>query len=144
MRVVVDTSILIQAFINDPHTARVRTLVKSAFELHIEIHVVDFTLLECQNIIWKRVMFHGLSLPAAYQALHGLRATVLAAYQSLPFAERTLDIAVQHNLSVYDSAFIALAEALTFPLITDDQRQAAASAIGVTLKPITDFQELIL
>jgi predicted nucleic acid-binding protein len=47
---------------------------------------------------------------------------------------------VQHNLAIYDSVYIALAERLGFPLITADAKQAAAAAgVGATLKPTADF-----
>jgi len=54
--------------------------------------------------------------------------------------ERSLEIGLAHQLAVYDSLYIALAERLALPLITADTKQeAAARAVGVTLKPITDF-----
>ena len=55
---------------------------------------------------------------------------------------RALEIGLKHELAVYDSVYIALAEQLGHPLITDDSRQAtAASAEGITLKAITDFKQ---
>ena len=54
--------------------------------------------------------------------------------------QRALEIGLQHQLVVYDSAYIALAERLSYPFITVDARQEqAARALGVTLKPISDF-----
>lgn len=53
---------------------------------------------------------------------------------------RALEIGLKHQLAVYDSVYIALAEQLGYSLITDDGKQAAAAtAEGITLKPITDF-----
>jgi len=47
---------------------------------------------------------------------------------------------LKHQLAIYDSIYIALAEKLNYPLITVDQKQAKASqAEGVTLKNIADF-----
>lgn len=51
-----------------------------------------------------------------------------------------LQIGLVHQLAIYDSIYIALAEQFNCPLITADVKQeAAAKAIGVTIKPITDF-----
>jgi len=53
---------------------------------------------------------------------------------------RALEIGLKHQLAIYDSIYIALAEKLNYPLITVDQKQAKASqAEGITLKNIADF-----
>jgi predicted nucleic acid-binding protein len=55
---------------------------------------------------------------------------------------RSLQIGLTHQLAVYDSTYIALAEKLRYPLITVDLRQeAAARALNVTIKSITDFTQ---
>lgn len=53
---------------------------------------------------------------------------------------RTLEIAQAQRITVYDAGFLVLAEKPTCPLITEGvKRAAAAIAMGLTLKPITDF-----
>ncbi len=73
---------------------------------------------------------------------------LVGALLNLPFTiapveevlKRALQIGLAHPLAVYDSVYIALAEKYTYPLITADAKQAAAAqAVGVTIKPITDF-----
>lgn len=76
---VVDASVLIQAFVRDQDTARVRTILRGAFDPD--------------------------------------NPTVL-----------------------YDSLYLALAEALSYPLITVDQRQSqVAAVVGIPLKPVAGF-----
>lgn len=71
-------------------------------------------------------------------ALVELEVTVMP---TLGLLTRALQLGLKHQLAIYDSVYIALAEQLNYPLITDDGRQAeAAAAEGVTLKLITDFK----
>jgi predicted nucleic acid-binding protein len=49
-------------------------------------------------------------------------------------------IALDHQLAIYDSIYLALAQHFSCPLITIDVKQGGiATAIGVPLKLITDF-----
>lgn len=139
---VVDTSVLIQAFIRDQDTARARTLLKGVFDPvnTTVLHVPEFGLLECANILWKQVQFHGVPLDAMQRALNALLATPLMVQPVITLLPRALVLGVTHRLAVYDSLYIALAESLHYPLITVDQRQGStAAAAGITLKPLTDF-----
>jgi predicted nucleic acid-binding protein len=45
--------------------------------------------------------------------------------------------ALRHNLSAYDAAYVALAEALDSPLLTCDARLARAPLTGVTIELMT-------
>lgn len=56
---------------------------------------------------------------------------------------RALELGLKHQLAIYDSLYIALAESLDCPFITVDSRQeAAAKAEGIVIKPVTDFPPL--
>lgn len=71
------------------------------------------------------------------QDLRELPFTIASIEETLP---RALQIGLAHKLAIYDSVYIALAEYYKFPLITADTKQeAAARAVGITIKPITDF-----
>jgi predicted nucleic acid-binding protein len=102
--------------------------------------VPEFARLECVNVLWKQVRFQNMPQVDAEQLVIDLMALPL---QTTPFAalySRSLKIGLTHQLAIYDSVYIALAEHLNHPLITVDQAQTrAASAEGVTIKPVTDF-----
>jgi predicted nucleic acid-binding protein len=54
--------------------------------------------------------------------------------------QRLIQDGLIHNLAVYDSVYIALAEHMSRPLITVDARQErAAIATGIVVKSLTDF-----
>lgn len=138
---VVDASVLIQHFVSEPHTANADALLTQVGET-VELYVPEFCLLECTNVLWKHVRFQGVSQSEAEELVGDiaeLNVAVVPPVRSL--LRRALEIGLKHQLAVYDSVYIALAEQLTYPLITDDGNQAdAALAEGLILKPLTDFE----
>jgi predicted nucleic acid-binding protein len=104
--------------------------------------VPEFCILECANILWKRVVFNNKPVAETYQALANLLAFPLAVHSSPELLSRALALGIDCQLAVYDSIYLALAERLACPLLTADERQAkAAESVGVALKPISDFAE---
>lgn len=137
---IVDTSIVVQFLVQDTHTGLVKHLFQTLTQ-DDELIVPEFCILECTNVLWKYVRFHGVALTTAESLVEDLTGLPLTTYAITDYLKRALVIGVTHQLAVYDSVYIALAEQLGYPLITDDARQAtAASAEGVTLKAITDFR----
>jgi predicted nucleic acid-binding protein len=136
---VVDASVVIQRLIRDMYTPHARALFDGLDDL-TRVHVPEFCLLECTNVLWKEVRFRGMPPTTAKLLIGDLRALPLNVADITVVLERALEIGLQHQLAVYDSAYIALAEHLAYPFVTVDARQEqAARAVGVTLKPVTDF-----
>lgn len=94
MNYIVDTSALIQGYITDPNSARMRMLVKMTYENTVVLHILDFGLSECLNIVWKRVLFHGLPLEAAKRAIKSLSVTPLTVHPPISYYNRALEIGV--------------------------------------------------
>jgi predicted nucleic acid-binding protein len=105
-----------------------------------ELVVPEFCLLECVNVLWKHVRFQGVSEVEAETLVAELEALNVIIAPISGLLSRALAIGLKHKLALYDSIYIALAEQLNYPLVTDDAKQAtAARAEGITLKPLTDF-----
>jgi predicted nucleic acid-binding protein len=139
-RYIVDASVTIQFFIVEPHTEHARALFQGLTE-EDEVIVPEFCLLECTNILWKKVRFQGMSEATANALVDDLIALPVTVVGSGDYLKRGLAIGLKHQLALYDSIYIALAEGLGYPLVTDDTKQAAAAqAEGITLKPLTDFK----
>lgn len=117
---VVDTSALLEALAGrDPQPALVERLARDG-DLHAP-HVVDIEMLHAL----RRLSATGaLSDDRAEDARRDLDDLALARYPHQPLAGRIW--ALRHNLTAYDAAFVALAEALSVPLVTCDARLAGA------------------
>ena len=136
---VVDTSVVSQYFITQAYTEQARVLVDSISKGD-RLHIPEFCLIECVNVLWKEVRFRGMPQTNAEQIadeLLGLNFQIVPVKRLLP---RALLIGLMHQLAIYDSMYIALALDMNCPLITVDERQLnAATACGAVIKPITDF-----
>ena len=136
---VVDASVVIQHFITDTYTANVNALFDELGDT-VVLHLPEFCLLECANVIWKRVRFHGMPQSTAEILVNNLIALPLTVVLTAGVLRSGLQIGVRHNLAVYDSLYIALAAHAKYPLITADARQeSAAKREGVAIKSILDF-----
>lgn len=136
---VVDASVVIQHFITDTYTANADALFDELGN-SIELFVPEFCLLECSNVIWKEVRLRGMPQVRAENLIDDLEGATLTIIPASGLLKRALHIGLVHQLAIYDSVYIALAERLGYPLITVDGKQATAAAtVGITLKSITDF-----
>ncbi len=139
MNYIVDASVVIQRFIRDTYTEQARRFFRNLTAAD-KFYLPEFCLLECTNVLWKQVRFH--SMPQ-YEAEVLVASLLNLPFEVVPVEEvltRALQIGLAHQLAIYDSIYIALAEKYSYPLITADARQeTAAKAVGVTIKPITDF-----
>lgn len=78
-------------------------------------HLIDLEVLQ----VLRRYVLHGDLAPGrAQEALDDLAALPLERYSHQPFGARVWEL--RHNLTAYDGAYVALAEALDAPLVTAD------------------------
>lgn len=139
-RYVVDTSVVVQNLITDVCTPAVELLFTQAGDGVIELWVPDFCLIECANVLWKAARFRGLPPEQAAQLLFDLVSFPLYITPVAELLPRALALGLAHDLAVYDCIFIAMAERLTCPLITVDERQSeVAVAGGIPLKKVSEF-----
>jgi predicted nucleic acid-binding protein len=136
---IVDASVVIERIVRGPYTPNAQGLFRQALVGDLFL-VPEFCLLECANVLWKQVRFQGMSPDQAETLLRDLRKLPLKRIPVKAVLNSALTIGLTHQIAIYDSAYIALAQQSGHPLITiDHKQQNAAAASGVTLKPITDF-----
>ena len=113
----------------EPGAESIRERVASPGEtLHVP-HLFEIEVLHAM----RSLTFRGTVSPErARLALSRLRNTRLVRYPHTPLMERIWGL--RENLTAYDAAYIALAEALDAPLVTTDARLALAPGIRATVE----------
>lgn len=136
---VIDASVLCQLFITQEHTPQIERFFTNVPALY-EVFVPEMCLVECTNVFWKHTCFHGLPAVEATQLVQDLVALPLQILPSRTLLTEALTIGVQNRLPVYDSLYIALAQGLSKPLISDDKRQCEVAVdMGLEIIAITEF-----
>lgn len=119
--IVVDASALIELLLRTPAAEAVeRRLFAPGQSLHVP-HLID---VETAQVLRRYANRREINGDQGRLALSLLSAMPLTRYSHDPLLPRIWDL--RNNLSAYDAAYIALAEALDAPLLTRDARLAAA------------------
>ena len=119
--IVVDTSALISVLAERPLIEPLRTRLVADDDLHAP-YLVDVEIL---NSLRGLVARGTISLDRATDARADYANMLITRYPHQPLADRIWEL--RENISAYDAAFVALAEALGCPLITCDARLGRAA-----------------
>ncbi len=127
--IVVDASVLATALIDDGSAGdRVRTRL-DAERLLLAPEIVDLEV----AMAWRRQLRTGLiQADRAQQALDDLATLNLARAPHQPLMPRIWEL--RDNLTLYDAAYVALAEALEVKLLTADGRSTRAPSLRCELE----------
>jgi len=118
--IVVDTSAVIGALAARPEPAGLSTRIQDDGDLHAP-HLLDVEFIHAL----RRLLLAGeLTVDRAADVRADFADLSIVRYPHPPLADRMW--ALRDNVSAYDAAFLALAEALRVPLITCDARLARA------------------
>lgn len=121
MSIVIDASVVVDLLAGPAPEVLLASVIDE--EWHAPQHVDA----EVVHALRGLVLGGHLSQHRARDALSDLHDLQLHRWPfDLPLALRALDLA--HNVTAYDAAYLALAEALGVPLITRDRRLARAAA----------------
>jgi len=117
---VVDTSAIIDALVHGNSATALADRLAGDGDLHAP-HLIDVELLHALRRLERRTELSG---ERADDVRADFAALPVTRYPQLGLGERIWQL--RHNLTAYDAAYVALAEALEVPLITCDSRLAAA------------------
>lgn len=114
-----DTSVAVKWFIGEEGSERALDLQQAHLRDDLQLHAPDVLLMESANAL----CYAGLSEERILQDLETFSALGV---EIIPFSLSVLNSAIrlslEHDLAVYDSYFLALAQALEIPLITADRK----------------------
>ena len=118
--IVVDTSAVIGVLAGQPRVARLVDRVINDGDLHAP-HLID---VEFQHALRRLVVAGAINDDRAADARMDFANLTIVRYPHVSLADRMWEL--RHNVTAYDAAFLALAEALGAPLVTCDARLARA------------------
>jgi predicted nucleic acid-binding protein len=119
--IVVDASAVLEALLRTPAAAAVEgRLFDSRQTLHAP-HLID---VEVAQVVRRYAAAGELDAERGREALADLADLPLLRYPHDLLLPRIWEL--RHNLTAFDAAYVALAEALGAPLLTRDRRLAAA------------------
>lgn len=118
----VDASVVVKLFLPEDLSANAGELFKRGVDLQKRFFIPDFFYIECANIFWKYVRRLGLPPEEARKSLQDLRALSLLSVSTKDLLSASLDLALEFGTSAYDASYAVLAQELSFPLVTADQK----------------------
>lgn len=118
--IVLDASVVLDLILRPEPGGGVAERVLSSEAFLQAPHLLD---LEVAQVVRRYWLARDLSAERAAEALADFRDMRIARHPHEPLLTRIWEL--RHNLTAYDAAYLALAEALDSPLLTRDSRLAS-------------------
>ena len=122
---VIDSSVIIKFFSKEPGW------MKAKEHLAIASATIELAVKELGNALWKKVRRNEIALGDAFEILTTFPSAITVLDQR-KYMKKALEIAVEHEITIYDSIFIAVAVENAYEFITCDKKQKfVADKLGV-------------
>ena len=127
--IVLDTSAAVDWLLQTPVGQRIEQRIYAHQDTLHSVHLLD---VEFAQVLRRLVREGTLTAKRAEQAIEDMAALRITRYAPVLLLRRIWRL--RQNLSAYDAAYVALAETLQAPLITREQRIAAAPGHTATIE----------
>ncbi len=127
--IVLDASAAIDWLLQTPAGERIEQRIYAQSDTLHTVHLLD---VEFAQVLRRLVRERTVMPRRAEEAIEDLGALRITRYAPVLLLDRVWRL--RQNLSAYDAAYVALAEELEAPLITRDQRLAAAPGHRATIE----------
>ena len=138
---IVDASVGIKLFLVEPLSDRAAALFAHLAAVPpARFYVPDLFYIECTNVLWKYTRRFGYPPETAQQDVADLVQLPLHTVSTGDLAGAALALAVTHEITAYDAAYVALAQQLSLPLVTADESLACRLAeTGLDVRFLADW-----
>jgi len=120
---VIDASIAVKLFLPEDHSDRA---VKIFSMLNAKppalIFVPELFFIECANVFRSRYKLGGMTSVEAKRAFEILCSFPLQSLSTAELSSMALDLALRHDISVYDACYLAASIHLNARLLTADKK----------------------
>jgi predicted nucleic acid-binding protein len=127
--IVVDASAVIEVLLGTPVANRIAERFFAEGETLHAPHLLD---VEVAQVLRRYTLAGKFGSERGGEALEDLADFPIARYPHQPFLFRIWEL--RHNVTAYDAAYLALAEALGAPIVTRDAKMASAAGHGAQIE----------
>ena len=119
---VVDASVAFKWYVPEPQWQTAVRLLDEARAGHCALLAPEWLVVEVANAAWQRCRRGDLTPAVAREMARDVPTAPLQWFDPTELVPRAIEIALDWGCTVYDAAYLALAEACEAPLVTADRR----------------------
>jgi predicted nucleic acid-binding protein len=119
---VIDAGVAVKWFTPEEDSAIAHQLLTRYLQGLDMLIAPDLLVSECGNVFWRRQRQGDIAQEEATDSLDDLLALQIPLTPATSLVQIALQLAIQHERTVYDSLYLALSEERNCPLITADER----------------------
>lgn len=128
--IVVDASAVSAFLLKEPGWKKLSTYLTNSVS-------IDHLVKEVSNAIWKAYIRKNISWDEAlklFKILESMIGINIVLEPENKYIEKALKIALDHNITVYDALYLALAIKKNLPILTFDEKQSkTAQELGIKI-----------
>ena len=119
---VIDAGVVVKWFIPEVDSAKAHQLLERYLQGVDTPAAPDLLIAECGNVFWRRCRQGDITPDEATESLADLLTLNVPLIPATSLVQSALSLALQHQRTVYDALYLALAQERNCDLITADER----------------------